>query len=81
AFPDIKNKCVGAYGPTCGQPLPEWRGTTRATLNIGDFSASVRHRYIGPVTTDRYIVPLRQNAETAPPITNFAYPRLAAQNY
>jgi outer membrane receptor protein involved in Fe transport len=81
AFPDLKNECVGSFGPTCGQPLPEWRGTTRATLNFDDFSLSVRHRYIGPVTTDRYVVPTRRDAETAPPITNFAYPRLRAQNY
>jgi iron complex outermembrane receptor protein len=81
AFPNIQNKCAGAFGTTCGQPLPYWRGTSRATLNFGDFSISARHRYIGPVTTDRYLVPVRQNAATAPPITNFAFPKLNAQHY
>ncbi|MFA6116289.1 MAG: TonB-dependent receptor [Sphingomonas sp.] len=81
AFPNIKNYCAGAFGTTCGQPLPKWRGNSRITWNLGDLSLSVRHRYIGSVTTDRYLLPLRAGATNAPPITNFAYPKLGAQNY
>lgn len=80
-FPDIKNFCVGSYGPTCGQPLARWRGTSRVTWTIGDISLSARHRYIGPVTTDRYLVPLRRGASNAPALSNFAYPKLDAQHY
>lgn len=81
AFPDIKDKCVGAFGTTCGQPLPYWRGQTRVTWTIDNFSLSLRHRYIGPVTTDRYLVPERQDPATAPALDSFAYPRLHGQNY
>ncbi|MGF7147177.1 outer membrane receptor protein involved in Fe transport [Sphingomonas zeicaulis] len=81
AFPNIKNKCVGSFGPTCGQPLPRWRGTSRITWEIEDLSLSVRHRYLGPVTTDRYLVPLRQGSAATPALESIVYPRLAAQNY
>ncbi|WP_243652745.1 TonB-dependent receptor [Novosphingobium sp. PhB165] len=81
ALPDIKNECAGAYGPTCGQPLPRWRGTTRITWNVEDLSLSLRHRYIGKVTTDRFVVPDRQGAANAPALDSFAYPVLKAQNY
>ena len=81
AFPNIKNYCAGAYGPTCGQPLPKWRGTSRVTWNVGDLGLSLRHRYIGKVTTDRYLLPLRSGAANAPALSSFAYPVLQAQNY
>lgn len=81
AFPNIKNHCDGAFGTVCGQPLPTWRGTSRVTWNLGDLSLSVRHRYIGSVTTDRYLLPLRSGAANAPALNSFAYPKLGAQNY
>jgi iron complex outermembrane receptor protein len=81
AFPNIKNYCVGAYGTTCGQPLPRWRGASRITWNLGDLSLSLRDRFIGPVTTDRYLLPKRAGAANAPALTSFAYPVLKAQNY
>jgi outer membrane receptor protein involved in Fe transport len=81
AFPNIKNYCAGSFGPTCGQPLPNWRGISRVTWNMNDFSLSLRHRYIGKATTDRYIVPTRQGSASAPSLASIAYPTLAAQNY
>jgi outer membrane receptor protein involved in Fe transport len=81
AFPDIENECVGAFGPTCGQPLARWRGTTRVTWNIEDLSLSLRHRYIGPVTTDRYLVPKRQGSASTPDLATIAFPHLGDQNY
>ncbi|KHL25469.1 TonB-dependent receptor [Croceibacterium mercuriale] len=81
AFPDIINQCAGSFGPNCGQPLPRWRGTTRATWTVGEVALSLRHRYLGPVVTDRYIVPLRQGSATTPQLGNIAYPRLPAQHY
>jgi iron complex outermembrane receptor protein len=81
ALPNLKNYCAGSFGPTCGQPLPNWRGTTRVTWNLDDLSLSVRHRYLGGVTTDRYIVPMRQGASNAPSLASIPYPRLPAQNY
>ncbi|WP_169542586.1 TonB-dependent receptor domain-containing protein [Sphingomonas baiyangensis] len=53
AIPDLTNECAGAYGLTCGEPLPEWKGTARATLDIDRFTISLRYRYIGEVTDDR----------------------------
>jgi outer membrane receptor protein involved in Fe transport len=80
AFPNIKNFCIGSFGSTCGEPLPEWRGVTRVTWNTGDLALSVRHRYIGGVTNDRYILPLRSGA-TPPPLNTLVYPHLPAQHY
>lgn len=81
AFPDIKNYCVGSFGPTCGQPLPRWRATSRVTWNVEDLSLSVRHRYVGKVTTDRYVLPNRSGSATAPALSSIAYPVLGDQNY
>lgn len=81
AFEDIKNYCAGAHGSTCGQPLPKWRGTSRITWTIGDFALSARHRYIGKVTTDRFILPERSGAANAPSLSSFAYPVLDDQHY
>lgn len=49
----LVNNCAGAYGLTCGEPLPEWKGTARANLAIDGFTASLRYRYVGKVTDDR----------------------------
>ncbi|WP_230635519.1 TonB-dependent receptor domain-containing protein [Sphingomonas sp. Leaf4] len=81
ALPNLRNECVGAFGTTCGQPLPRWRGNTRLTWNNDGLSLSLRHRYIGPVYTDRYLVPLRQGAAVVPDRATLVYPRLPAQNY
>jgi outer membrane receptor protein involved in Fe transport len=81
ALPNLKNYCAGSFGPTCGQPLPNWRGTTRITWNLDQLSLSLRHRYLGGVTTDRYIVPSRQGSASTPSLSNIVYPKLPAQNY
>ncbi|MEH3158704.1 MAG: TonB-dependent receptor [Sphingomonas taxi] len=81
ALPAVIYKCAGSYGPTCGQPLPRWRGTTRVTWTTGDLGLSVRHRYIGPVVTDRFVVPLRQGSASTPLLSSIVYPKLASANY
>lgn len=81
ALPAVENRCAGSFGPTCGQPLPRWRGTSRVTWNLDDLGLSVRHRYIGPVVTDRFVVPLRQGSAATPRLIDIAYPKLDAQNY
>ena len=81
AFPNIQNHCEGSYGPTCGQPLPIWRGTSRVTWETGPLSLSLRHRYIGPVTTDRYLVPLRQGSTATPALSTLVYPKLPDRHY
>jgi outer membrane receptor protein involved in Fe transport len=64
-LPDLTNECVGAWGGTCGQPLPEWKGTSRATWNMGPTTLSLRARVLGKITTDRIAVP-RARGESFP---------------
>ncbi|MCW3848896.1 TonB-dependent receptor [Sphingomonas sp. LB-2] len=81
AFPNVKNYCAGSFGGTCGEPLPNWRGSTRITWNTGDLKLSVRHRYVGSVTNDRYILPLRSGSANVPALNTLVYPVLPAQHY
>ena len=80
AFPNVKNRCVGSYGTTCGEPIPEYKGVTRFTWTTGPLSLSLRHRFIDDVTVDRYLLPLRAGA-TAPAYEDLVNPRLDSQNY
>lgn len=77
---NIKNECVGAFGSTCGSPIPALKGTTRLTWVDGPLTASLRHRFVGGVTDDRYILPFRRvaatpalNTMTNPIIPDFHY--------
>lgn len=81
AFPNIKNYCAGSFGSTCGEPLPNWRGVTRVTWTNGPLTLSLRHRYIGKVTNDRYILPLRAGSASVPALNTLVYPVLPAQHY
>ncbi|WP_284734441.1 TonB-dependent receptor plug domain-containing protein [Sphingosinicella terrae] len=81
ALPQIKNFCIGSFGTTCGEPIPEWRGVTRLTWNTGALSLSVRHRFIDSVTNDRFLLPRRADAANAPSLDSLVYPVLPAQHY
>lgn len=80
ALPNVKNRCVGSYGTTCGEPIPEFKGVTRFTWTSGPLSLSLRHRYIDDVTVDRYLLPLRAGA-TPPAYGDLVNPKLDAMNY
>jgi outer membrane receptor protein involved in Fe transport len=80
AVPENTNECVGSYGSTCGEPIPELKGVTRFTWSTGPFGLSLRHRFIDSVTTDRYVLPRRRGA-TPPPLTTFTNPTLGSRNY
>lgn len=80
AFPNVKNRCVGSYGTTCGEPIPEFKGVTRFTWTTGPLTLSLRHRYIDDVTVDRYLLPQRSGA-TPPAYADLVNPKLDAQNY
>jgi iron complex outermembrane receptor protein len=43
--------CVGLYGPTCGQPIPDWRHNVRLTWSSPQNTATVsaNWRYFGSV--------------------------------
>lgn len=79
-FPDIQNQCVGSFGATCGEPIPEWRGNTRVTYTLGYGSISLRHRFLSSVTNDRYILPSRSGA-TPPALDSLSYPVLPSVSY
>lgn len=80
AIPSIKNQCAGSYGPTCGQPVPEFKGVTRVTWRTGPLTLSARHRYIGDVTIDKYVLPKRSGG-VVPDLATLTNPTLPAQNY
>lgn len=76
----VKNECVGSFGNTCGSPISSLRGTSRLTWVDGDLTLSLRHRFVGGVTVDSYILPFRAvgtvpalNALTNPILPDFHY--------
>jgi outer membrane receptor protein involved in Fe transport len=70
AFPNIKNRCVGAFGTTCGEPIPAFRGVTRITWRTGPLDLSIRARFVDAVTVDTYLLPKRSGSATTPDIAN-----------
>ncbi|GGY84649.1 TonB-dependent receptor [Cellvibrio zantedeschiae] len=80
AFPNVINHCVGSYGATCGEPIPEYRGTTRITWALDNYSFSLRHRYMSAVTIDTHVLPTRLG-KTAPALSTLVYPKLPSQQY
>jgi outer membrane receptor protein involved in Fe transport len=80
AVPDNTNECIGAYGGTCGEPIPELKGVTRVTWTSGALGVSLRHRFIDSVMTDRVVLPQRRGA-TAPALDTLTNPEIEAFNY
>jgi outer membrane receptor protein involved in Fe transport len=80
ALPDIQNECVGAYGTTCGEPIPELKGVSRLTWNTGPASLTLRHRFIDEVTVDRHLLPKRAG-NPFPALQDLTNPTLDAQHY
>ena len=81
AFPNLTNECVGSFGQTCGQPIPEWKGSTRITWRSGPVGLSLRHRYIGKTTVDTYVLPSRRAGATPPPLDSLTNPVIDTQHY
>jgi outer membrane receptor protein involved in Fe transport len=80
AVPANKNRCVGAYGSTCGEPIPQYKGVTRFSWTTGPLGVSLRHRFIDSVTTDRIVLP-RTAGLTPPLATTLTNPSFDAMNY
>lgn len=73
----VWTNCVGAFGGTCGEPQPRWKGVTRFTWKNGPLGISLRWRFLDSVTDDRYLLPLRTGIGTSAPldtITNGVFP-------
>src|SRR3546814_11040874 len=66
--PGLANRCARAFGLNCGEPLPDWKGTARATLEISEFTASLRYRYICEVTSARVTRGLLYDRDLAVPV-------------
>lgn len=81
ALPNIQNECVGAYGTTCGEPIPEYKGITRVDWHTGPLSLGLRYRFIDGVTVDRYLLAVRAGNPNAPQLQDLVNPKLAAQHY
>ena len=80
AVPENTNECVGAYGSTCGEPIPEFKGVTRVTWTTGGLGVSLRHRFIDSVMTDRVVLPQRRG-DTPPALSTMTNPKLDAHHY
>lgn len=52
-LPGLVNSCAGAFGLTCGEPMPEFKATTRLSMETGPLNLSLRWRWISSVTDDR----------------------------
>lgn len=70
AIPSLVTECAGAFGLSCGEPLPEWKATARTTLEWKNIIASLRYRYIGEVTDDQVTRGLLNRNDLAVPVIN-----------
>lgn len=80
ALPAAKNFCVGSFGPTCGQPIPRWKGVSRVSWRSGPATLSLRHRFIGETTVDTHLLPKRLGA-AFPDKATLTNPTIKAQHY
>jgi outer membrane receptor protein involved in Fe transport len=78
--PNVFNNCVGAFGPTCGEPNPRLKGTTNFQWRNGDLTVNLRWRFIGDVTDDRYLLPHR-NGTTPVPLNAITHPIIDDTHY
>jgi iron complex outermembrane recepter protein len=81
AVPGNRNRCVGSYGSTCGEPIPESKGVTRLTWTTGPLGVSLRHRFIDSVTTDRIVLPRTSGIGAVPAAETLTNPNFDAMNY
>lgn len=66
--------CVGQFGLTCDDPIPEFRFTARATWATGPLQLSLRYRWVDALKDDQI-----KNANT--PASQLAKPKLGAHHY
>lgn len=79
-LPGNKNICLGLFGPTCGEPKFEFKGTSRLTWTTGPLSFSARYRWVDAVTLEDLALASRRGG-TSPAASTVAVPRIAAQSY
>lgn len=79
-LPNNRQNCAGAYGPTCQEPNPRFKGVTRVTWSNGPVDLTAGWRFIDSVTVDKYLLPLRSGG-TVPPLDTLTNPVLPSANY
>jgi outer membrane receptor protein involved in Fe transport len=77
----VAQSCLGLFGGTCGEPLPRWKGVTRATYHDGPLSATLTWRFVDSVVDDRYALPLRTGVGVSAPLSTLTNPVFPAYNY
>lgn len=70
------SECEGTVGvrAVCGRADPQWRWQQRTTYRNGPFRASLRWRFIGPVTDERVVLGARD-------LENTFVPEIESQHY
>ena len=81
SLPNNREECAGAYGPTCGEPIPRFKGITRVSWINGPVDVTVGWRFIDSVTIDKYLLPLRADSATVPALDTLTNPVLPTANY
>lgn len=79
-LPNNREECAGAYGPTCGEPIPRIKGVTRVSWINGPVDITAGWRFIDSVTVDKYLLPLRSGG-TVPALDTLTNPKLPTANY
>ena len=69
-----KIDCVGQFGATCDDPIPEFRFTTRLTWDTGPLQLSLRYRWVDKLKDDQI-----KNAGVS--VADLAKPTLGDQHY
>jgi outer membrane receptor protein involved in Fe transport len=77
----VTTNCIGAFGGTCGEPLPRWKSVTRISYAEGPLTLSLRWRFIDSVTDDRYLLPLRTGVGTVAPLNTLTNPVIPSYHY
>ncbi len=79
--PGAVSECAGTYGNTYCQwePMPYIKGTQDIRWHDGPLTVGLRWRYIGGVTVDKFLVPLRQGQAVV--ASSYTRPYLPDMNY
>ncbi len=68
-LPQLVNECADSFGLTCGEPLPEFKSTTRLNWHTGPLTMSLRWRWLASVTDDKITSGKSQPSQLAAPET------------
>jgi iron complex outermembrane receptor protein len=77
----VWTNCVGAYGNSCGEPQPRWKGLSHVTWRNGPVAITLRWRFIDSVVNDRYLIPLRTGIGTVTPLAQITNAEFPIYNY